>query len=415
MKNSSIAQYLAVASRLPRLEQTSEKPLNVGFLAPLSGPAKSWGTPGLNGCQIWVDSVNATGGLTVGTQRRSVNLIAFDCADDFETMQKGAKQLIEGDDVQLLMTLGGEALQAIQPYINSQGVLTSTLLPSDLSPDTPYLIAPSEVHPVYAVTGVEHLCSRCEPRSVALCAQDDAMGLPSLATYRAAFEVEGVEVVSELQYAAEGDDAQRIVGEMMQTSPDVMCWCTSYKPMVHALTKAAFDAGFQGRLLSCTADGYREMIVNTSPEFMEGFTFQFPDFDDPALADRPFFFHNPRQFYLEYNKRFPDSWSAVSWEYVAILEIWKTAVESALTANSNSVLAAMKQTGNVTHAFGPANWWGRDLFGVDNALVGDWPVVQILDGKARIVAYGSVADWLTKHGDVLKREMERLGQMWFQR
>ncbi|MDG2340570.1 MAG: ABC transporter substrate-binding protein, partial [Paracoccaceae bacterium] len=62
MKNSSIAQYLAVASRLPRLEQTSEKPLNVGFLAPLSGPAKSWGTPGLNGCQIWVDSVNATGG-----------------------------------------------------------------------------------------------------------------------------------------------------------------------------------------------------------------------------------------------------------------------------------------------------------------------------------------------------------------
>ena len=137
--------------------------------------------------------------------------------------------------------------------------------------------------------------------------------------------------------------------------------------------------------------------------------------DDPALADQAFFFHNPRQFYLEYNKRFPGTWSAVSWEYVAILEIWKAAVESALTANSISVLAAMKQTGHVTHAFGPANWWGRELFGVDNALVGDWPVVQILDGKARIVEFGSVTDWLSEHGDVLKAEMERLGQMWFQR
>lgn len=185
--------------------------------------------------------------------------------------------------------------------------------------------------------------------------------------------------------------------------------------MVHALTKAAYDVGFEGQLLSCTADGYQEMIANTSAEFMEGFTFQFPDFDDPALADQAFFFHNPRQFYLEYNKRFPGSWSAVSWEYVAILEIWKAAVERALTANSISVLAAMKQTGHVTHAFGSASWWGRELFGVDNALVGDWPVVQILDGKARIVEYGSVTDWLSAHGDVLKEEMERLGQMWFQR
>ena len=105
----------------------------------------------------------------------------------------------------------------------------------------------------------------------------------------------------------------------------------------------------------------------------------------------------------------------MSWEYVAILEIWKEAVEKALTANSISVLAAMKQTGHVTHAFGSATWWGRELFGVDNALVGDWPVVQILDGKARIVEFGSVTDWLSEHGDVLKKEMQRLGQMWFQR
>lgn len=415
MRESSFAQYLAVASRLPRMDQAAEQPVNVGFLGPLSGPAQTWGSPGLDGCKIWVDSVNATGGLRIGTQRRHVNLIAFDCEDSPDAMLRGARKLIEEDKAQFLMTLGGEPLHAIQPYLNAQRILTSTLLPSDLSPDTPFLIAPSEVHPVYAVTGVANLCTRTKPKSVALCAQIDAMGLPSLATYRAAFEAEGVHICQEVQYATDDDDADRIVSTMMQQKPDVLCWCTSYTPMVHALTKAAFRAGFKGELLSCTADGYQALIAQTSAEFMEGFTFQFPDFDDPALSGQAFFFNQPKQFYSEYNRRFPNNWSAVSWEYVAILEIWKAAVEQAFTTNSVSVMAAMKQTGQVTHAFGRAQWWGKELFGVDNALIGDWPVVQILNGKARIIEFGSVSDWLSNHGDRLQKEMEALGQMWFQR
>ncbi len=42
----------------------------------------------------------------------------------------------------------------------------------------------------------------------------------------------------------------------------------------------------------------------------------------------------------------------------------------------------MKIGGIGPHAFGEAVWWGKDLFGIDNALVGDWPVVAIVDGRA---------------------------------
>ena len=148
---------------------------------------------------------------------------------------------------------------------------------------------------------------------------------------------------------------------------------------------------------------------------MEGFTFQFPDFDDPALADKAFFFHRPKAFYTEYNARFSGSWSAVSWEYASILDIWQAAVERASSVAPGAVMAALKERGQVMHAFGPAQWWGRDLFGIDHALVGDWPVVQIHGGKARIAAFESVPDWLSQHEAVLKAEMERLGQMWYQR
>ena len=75
----------------------------------------------------------------------------------------------------------------------------------------------------------------------------------------------------------------------------------------------------------------------------------------------------------------------------------------------------MKQSGAVMHAFGPATWWGSEIFGIDNALVGDWPVVELRGGKARIVEFGSIPDWQARHGAGLKAQMIELGQMWDQR
>ena len=45
-------------------------------------------------------------------------------------------------------------------------------------------------------------------------------------------------------------------------------------------------------MISCTADFYEQIIEKTSKEFMEGFIFQFPDFDDPALNDPRINFQN---------------------------------------------------------------------------------------------------------------------------
>jgi branched-chain amino acid transport system substrate-binding protein len=412
---TSLAQYLTLTGNLPKIDTAGQRSVKIGFLAPLTGPVESWGKPGLNGCEIWVDWLNDAGGILIGGQRHRVELIAYDCGDDPDLARVGAEKLVNIDGVSLLMTLGGATLQAIQPFLTERKVLTSTLLPSDLSPDTPYLIAPSEVHPVYNVTGIDFLCKTYAPKSVALCTQTDAMGLPSLATYRAGFKAQNVSIVAEVQYDPAVRDGAAIVAQMMEKKPDVLCWCTSYTPMVHSLTKAAYDAGYTGKILSCTADGYDLMISDTSVQFLEGFTFQFPDFDDPALRTKAFFFNQPKKFFDEYNRRFPGRWSAVSWEYVAILDIWHAGVERASSVVSTSVLAAMKQQGEATHAFGEADWWGRDLFGVSNALVGDWPVVQIQKGRAVIVEFGSVRDWLDQHEPLLQSEMEALGQMWFQR
>lgn len=416
MSASSFAQRLAVGSAMPRLSVGMPETVNIGFLAPLDGAVEAWGRPGLNGCRIWEDWLNQTGGILIDGRRYPIRIVARDCGYDPERALEGARHLVGECDVKLLTMLGGESMTLVRDYVAARKILTSTLLPSDLSPDTPYLIAPSELHPIYNVTGVDWLArARPELRSVALCSQSDTMGLPSLATYRAAFKAAGIGVRKEIVYTPESADAAAIVQPMLDSGSDILCWCTSYAPMVHAMTEYAWSRGFRGQILSCTLDNYERLIARTSPAFMEGALFQFPDFDDEALKDKTFFFSRPKAFYDEYNRRFPGSWTAVSWEYVAVLDIWRAAVEKAGGVNPVSVLAAMKQMGRVTHAFGPARWWGESMFGIDNALVGDWPVVRIEGGKARIVAFGSIPDWLERHGALLRREMSDLGQLWEQR
>jgi branched-chain amino acid transport system substrate-binding protein len=394
----------------------AEKVVRIGFLAPLTGEVAAWGLPGLYGCEIWAEKVNAAGGVNIGGEPHRIEFVSYD--DEYlpDKALQGAQKLVLEDDVKFIMMLGGDPWPGVQPFANRAKMLVSTLLPSDLSPDTPYLIAPAEVHPIYNVTGVEWLAeNRPELKTVAICAQEDALGLPSVATYRAAFEAAGIEIVYDRLFDISTTDFAPVMTSMLATNPDILCLDTAYPDFVNLLTEQAFLQGFKGQIISCTCDNYKQIMDKTSPEFMEGFVFQFPDFDDPAMNQKQINFPDPNGFFETYNKRYPGTWSAVSWEYAAIMELWKSAAETAGTTEPEAVLEAMKADGTGPHVFGSARWWGEELFGIDNALVGNWPVVQIRDGKATIVEFRSIPAWWEKHKDLMIKHMSDLGQLWSQR
>lgn len=94
-----------------------------------------------------------------------------------------------------------------------------------------------------------------------------------------------------------------------------------------------------------------------------------------------------------------------------MLEVWKAGVEAAQSINPPDVLAALKGMNPAPHIFGPAKWWGKDVFGVDNVLIGRWPVVQMQNGKAKLVAMGDVAGWLEKNQDELIKRLKDAGSV----
>jgi branched-chain amino acid transport system substrate-binding protein len=416
--SSTAAVTIMAAAGVPKAAFGAEKTVKIGFLAPLTGPVAAWGKPGLDGCQIWADWVNADGGIKIGEDSYKVEFVSYDDEYDAGTARAGAAKLINEDGVSFIMMLGGDPWPGAQRVVEQAGMLVSTLLPSDLTPDTTTLIAPCEVHPIYNVTGVEWLAAnKPEARTAVICAQDDSLGKPSVATYLAAFEAAGIEVIDEpLFFDPATTDFAPVMTRMLSGNPDIVCLDTAYADYVHPLCEQAFQQGFKGTMISCTADYYEKIIEKTSAEFMEGFIFQFPDFDDPKLNEPEINFPRPNDFYAEYVERYGSAeWSAVSWEYASIMELWADAARRADSIEPGPVLEAMKEGGTGKHAFGDAQWWGEELFGIDNALVGNWPVVVIENGKAVIKEYRSIPAWWDQHKDLLIKHMTDLGQMWDQR
>ena len=305
---------------VPSTAAAATKTVKIGFLAPLTGEVSAWGLPGLYGCEIWAEKVNAAGGVQIGDDTYTFEFVSYDNEYAPEKARAGATKLIFEDDVKFIMMLGGDTWPAVQPIANKSGMLVSTLLPSDLSPDTTTLIAPCEVHPIYNVTGVWWLADQMpDLKSAVICAQDDALGRPSVATYLAAFEAHGIDVQDTVFFDPATSDFAPVMTSMLSKNPDILCLDTAYADYVHPLCEQAYQQGFKGKIISCTADFYEKIVEKTSKEFMEGVIFQFPDFDDPALSQPGINFDAPGEFYAEYSKRWPGEWGAVSWEYASIM------------------------------------------------------------------------------------------------
>ncbi|MDH3663132.1 MAG: ABC transporter substrate-binding protein, partial [Alphaproteobacteria bacterium] len=134
--SSAIGVAAAGASMRPKVSFAQAKAVKVGFLAPLTGEVAAWGLPGLYGCEIWAEQVNAAGGVDIGGEPHMVELVSYDNEYAPDKARTGATKLIAEDEVKFIMMLGGDTWPAVQPVAERAGMLVSTLLPSDLTPDT---------------------------------------------------------------------------------------------------------------------------------------------------------------------------------------------------------------------------------------------------------------------------------------
>ena len=152
---ATAAGTIAAGAGLPTgLFAAGQKTLKVGMNIPMTGDYAPWGLPGLYGCQIVADKLNGTGGVEIGGDKYALDIVSYDHGYDIEKAVQGYKKMVSEDEVKMVMMLGGATVGAVMPWGERKKVFTTTLLSSDVTPDTEHLVATCESHPLYVVTGV---------------------------------------------------------------------------------------------------------------------------------------------------------------------------------------------------------------------------------------------------------------------
>jgi branched-chain amino acid transport system substrate-binding protein len=386
------------------------KTAKIGFLAALSGEAAPWGLPGLYGLQIWVEEVNAAGGIQVGNEKYKVEIVTYDDENTPSKCLLGARKLVLEDKVNVLVTLGGSPVHAILPFLTQQRMLDFDLNPSNVSINAPYLVSTAEDFPAYFALGAEYIAKTYpEIKTVAFTNQDDFLGVISQAYSLAGYEAAGIEVVYNRLYAMETTDFAPIVTAILATAPDMVSLGCSYPSFNDLLTEQLYLHGYEGLITS--VEFVRSTTLAKVPaDWLEArhAVSHFPTFDDPMLSEKE------HKFYAEYMSRWPEAWGAVSWEYAASMEAWKYGVELAGSVEPMAVYEALKAADTVPQPFGEGTWQGTELFGIDNWLAKPWPITEFYEGNHHIVTFLSFADWYKEHGDILLKYLEEAGLLWWQ-
>jgi len=97
----------------------AQEPIRIGAFLAVTGPAAFLGDPEQKTLELYVEKLNAAGGVL----GRKLQLIAYDSAGDAEKARTFAKRLIEQDKVDLIVggTSTGETM-AVVPLVESAGV-----------------------------------------------------------------------------------------------------------------------------------------------------------------------------------------------------------------------------------------------------------------------------------------------------
>src|SRR5262245_41459689 len=114
----------AAATSLPRLTTAQAAPVKIGYTLSATGPyAVGAGITQAPTYELWIDQVNAKGGLNVrGQGRRPIQVVRHDDRSEIETAVRLYEKMVSDDKVDLLLPPWGTAMNfAVAPVANKAG------------------------------------------------------------------------------------------------------------------------------------------------------------------------------------------------------------------------------------------------------------------------------------------------------
>lgn len=229
----------------PALGQSAEGPIRIGYTLPLSGGLAGNGRPAFLAHKLWVEDVNAKGGLL----GRKVELVNYDDQSNGGQVPALYTKLIEIDKVDLVISSYSTALIApAMPVIMAHGMAFVTLLGSATNDafqyDRTVNVSPTggNMQQDFAKGFFEvAMNADPKPKTVAIAGLDSDFLQRSMKSARTQAKATGLETVYDKSYPPSTVDYGPIIRAIQATKPDIV-YLASYPTDSVGLLKAIYEA-----------------------------------------------------------------------------------------------------------------------------------------------------------------------------
>lgn len=209
-----------------RAQVAGAKPLNIGAICSITGPNASIGREGLSGLDYGVKALNAAGGVKIGADTYSLNLVNVDDELKAERAVAAAEQLIGQQHVPVIFTPpASTATLAMLPTIEKNKVMAMSFVasaPAVTGPDFSYsfrstLSSLDNVNP-----SIDFLAKEQGVKTIAFLGRNDDWGRNSGKALAARAEQLGVKLVVEEYFDTTTTDFFGLLTKVRAASPDAV-------------------------------------------------------------------------------------------------------------------------------------------------------------------------------------------------
>ena len=252
------AATLTLAAPAVQAQGNAPSSVRIGYAVSKTGPnAGGVAVTIAPNYQLWVQTVNAAGGLKLGNRQVPIEVVEYDDRSSSEDAVRAIERLVNQDRVDLILPTWGTALNlAVGPVLNRAGhphlaVNAVTDRAPEMArrwPNSFWFLGTSAQ---YAAGLVEMLVREREAgrigQTVAMASVADGFGIDLVNAARPALQRAGFRTTYDRTYPVGTQDMAPILAEAARGNPDVFI-AFSYPPDTLAITEQARVSGFNPKV-----------------------------------------------------------------------------------------------------------------------------------------------------------------------
>ncbi len=389
-RSAALALAIAVAGTAFGGQHVRADVLKIGAPLALTGGLADEGKKQAAVWKMWLDKVNAAGGIKVGDKTMKVEIVEYDYQTDGKRAGQLAEKLINSDQVDVLLAPFGSGHTKIVAAVAERY-------------QTPLLACVASSVSVYD-QGFKYLFGTLSPntgmteamaayvkeklpsvKKVAVYGRDDVFPKAMAKALANSAKSAGLEIVYDQLYAVGTLDHSAAISAIKSAAPDWI-YMTGYTQDLILGRKQLNDLGVTAPVITMvTGPAYKEFVEGLGP-LAENVTSASWWHHSTAYTGAIGPWSSTKAFYEDFVAKFGEDPDYVHGSCAAAVDVLVNAVQTAGSTDKKAVRDALASTDVLT-------FYGPIKFGDNGMNQGrDMPIIQVQDKSIKVLYPASIAD-----------------------